>query len=738
MKLPEKQRAGVEGLAKAPSGAAMGAAQAEMGAIKSKYGAVSRAGEFTTDMAELYINRAVDRNTVEFALAKNETERELKDTPYMNAEDLPEKYSPAGGRVTRVPDGKGGFTEQPRQIPTWEYAPELKRDKLTELAQAKAKDIPSSVARDKYLKITMAAIDDQYTKDYTTRIDTARRKTREETVTDVNLLKQREETDAALFLVKNSTVFDDNEKRQLTDGILHDAEQTTIYNSIAESNTDLMVEQLENLKKADEYVGNFEDKERLKYIGMLERALEVKDNVNKQALLGELRDYMAMRTDGNTEKDPQMMNAAKALGIESEMQAAEQYGDVAFGLDTAGFEDYGNRLAEAKAGALNIKDYRLRQQYLDKIDAQAEKRESMLAEDPAGYAALHSNKVKSSWNTFNRTMMAGNPADARIAWGMYKQESIAEQMRLGVTPDNVTLIPADSGFSQGITQAIEEAPVGQKADTVRRITAALGADAVDVALELAPDNMAFASSVMTMEYDQRAAENILSGVNVPNTVSNADFTDGFNDYYGAVSITDGMGGIQEAAKMYYLGVADPKQLQDFDSGLYQQAIDATVGPPMIGFNNSGSPTATFRDARGKFVDSDRFKQVVNSINDATLSQNGQGDMFIGGNVVNPRDVLKDAIFIPAGHGLYQLELLGSAQIEDVQGNDRAGIGYVQNADGSPYVLDMRKANSKYVARAYNAVESLADREDQAKATRAEATARQKALEEAERQRILNR
>lgn len=738
MKLPEKQRTQVEGMARMPTGAAAAASSAKMDATRSKFRTISRAGEFTTEMAELYINRAVDRSATEFALASNEIDREIKSNPYMNAEDLPQKYSPAGGRVTRMPDGKGGFTEQPRQIPTWEFSAELKRDRLQALAEAKAQDIPSAVARDKFLKTTMLNIDKQYTEDHATRIDTARRKTREETITDINTLKQREEMDAALFLVKNSTVFDDNEKRQLTDGIHHDAEQTAIYNSISESDTDLMQEQLANLKKGNEYVGNFEDKERLKYIGMLERALEVKDNVNTQAISNELRDYMAMRTDGNAERDPQMMEIAKTIGMESELKAAETYGDVAFGLKTAGFEDYQSRLTEAREKAMNIEDYRLRQQYLSKVNTQAEIRESMLAEDPAGYADKFSNKVKASWSTFNRAMFLGSPEDARIAWGMYKQESLAEQMRLGVSPDDMTLIPAESGFSQGITQAIKEAPSGQKADTVKRLIAALGDNAVDVALELAPTNMAFASSVMTMEYDQRAAENILAGVNVPHTVSDSDFIDGFNNYYGAVNITDGMGGIQEAAKMYYLGVADSGQLQDFDSGLYQQAIDATVGPPMIGFNKSGSPTATFRDARGRFVDSDRFSQIVNSINDRTLSQSDQGMMYIGGNAVESRDVLEDAILIPVGHGLYEMEIVGSAQIEDMQGNDRAGIGYVQDADGAPYVLDLRKSNSSYIARTKSVIESVTEREAREKATKAEATARSKAVEEAERQRILNR
>lgn len=125
---------------------------------------------------------------------------------------------------------------------------------------------------------------------------------------------------------------------------------------------------------------------------------------------------------------------------------------------------------------------------------------------------------------------------------------------------------------------------------------------------------------------------------------------------------------------------------------YESSVLAVLGPRIEGYSNSNAATASYRRSNGMFVDSNRFSDVLDTVTDVNLADLDMGSMYIGGRPVSPSSAMENAILVPAGDGIYNIQLVGSSRIPSSpseMGEGRASTGYVADESGQPFVLDMK-------------------------------------------------
>jgi len=314
MKLPDMQIGGVQKFAAAPAGQAAAAARAEIGADQALAGAIGKAGEFTTAMADLAIQRQNTNAEAETLRISNDLIRDAKKSPYTTSENVPEDYEVLGGRTKEVPDAKGGQKTVDRNIPVWEVFPEMYRDEMTKTIKEKGSHIASRTHRENFEREALAKLDNAYTDLSGKRYDVAKDMTRKEELELERVGLQGGNYDFVRATIKNSVVFDANEKEVRTNKVDKRQETDAIDTSMTETDAPLMAEFLADLTDSDTYSGYLNDSERLTYVKALSASLRASQTASKEVVKTQhklLRDEMGdMVTESKkgTQFSPQLWN----------------------------------------------------------------------------------------------------------------------------------------------------------------------------------------------------------------------------------------------------------------------------------------------------------------------------------------------------------------------------------------------------------------------------------------------
>lgn len=692
MRLPSGPSRGVETASGAvPVGKALQASQAALGAKQAALSTLDKGIKAAAEHEELMINRNMTKAAVDFAALDEQLDRQSAETQYFNGEDIPEKYEVSGGRYEETADGQGNMVSQSRSVPASEILPELNRDSLMAAMEAKAKTIGSKVHEQQFKDRTTQYIDSKYTKAVEQRASDLKIQMREEALFTAEQLQQQGKHDAASNLVDMSLAIPAKDKPALKKQISVNSEISTVDNLIQEGNMEDMVAERNKLRNTKEYKGDMDSGTRLQQRKRLDQAMAQRTSADKSVATNMIKDYMSAITNGDSApNDPEMAKLAKAYGMSTELESAEEFGQLAWGMDNANAAEFKKRHSAAEAYLSTITDHRKRKEYKNIIDGKAKERVRKLDVDPAGYSVETNENVKQSWGMFNQALVQ-NPAAARGLFDMYVSDTTADQEAKGVLSDNVTLIPAKSEFADFLNTTIEQGSPAEKIGVIQAIAGIAGDNISQVALELGEDSPAFASAVFTYNGDPVAAENILKGQGKPNSISKDASTNSFNAYYQGVEMGNAADLARKAVELHYIGVAEGEDLDRINDGLYESSINAVLGPRIEGYSSSNAATASYRRSNGVFADSNRFSDILGTVTDTNLSELGMGAMYIGGIPVSPSSALENAMLVPAGDGIYNIQLMGSSRIPSSpaeMGEGRASTGYVSDETGEPFVLNM--------------------------------------------------
>ena len=693
MRLPTGPSKGVETASGAvPIAQAASAGRASLAAKQEGLNMVSKGLQAASDHEELLINRNMSKATVDFAALDEQLDRQSAETPYFNGEDIPDKYTVAGGKYEDVADGSGNMVPQSRQVPASEILPELNRDSLLAAAEAKSKTIGSDVHAQQYMDQTRQYIDSKYTKAVEKRAADLKVQMREEVTFTADTLQQQGKHGAALSLVDMTMAIPAKDKPAIKKQIRVNSEISTVDNLLQEGNMSAMTAERDMLSNTRGYQGDMDSGTRLQQRERLNRALNQRASANKAVATGTLKDYMSAITNGDAApNDPKMKELAKVYGMSAELESAEDFGQIAWGMDNADAGSFQSRVDTANAHADQIQDHRKRKEYKNLIDAKSKERVRMLEEDPAGYSFQTNDVVQNDWLNFQRSLDE-NPAASRSLFDMYVNNSMADQKAKGVLADNTTLIPEESGFAEFLNTTIESGSTAERVDMVKALVGITGDHMAQVALEVAEKSPAFASAVFTYSGDPIAAETILKGQGKVNSISKAASTNAFNDYYSGIEMGNAGELTRRAVELHYIGSVEGEDLDLIDMSKYESSVLAVLGPRIEGYSNSNAATASYRRSNGMFVDSNRFSDVLDTVTDVNLADLDMGSMYIGGRPVSPSSAMENAILVPAGDGIYNIQLVGSSRIPSSpseMGEGRASTGYVADESGQPFVLDMK-------------------------------------------------